>query len=139
MTPVSKFYINFPASNINMNFSTSGFAYKDIITRRADDSLKIDLEKFYNKLTDNNYFKLGTNVELFGFGFQAGKKNYVSFGLDFNLDANFNFSKGLIGTLLYGTESSDKKSQIFDGKLVSINSYIAPSVSFVLSFIALII
>lgn len=130
MTPVSKFYINFPASNINMNFSTSGFAYKDIITRRADDSLKIDLEKFYNKLTDNNYFKLGTNIELFGFGFQAGKKNYVSFGLDFNLDANFNFSKGLIGTLLYGTESSDKKSQIFDGKLVSINSYIAPSVSF---------
>lgn len=130
MTPVSKLYINFPTSGINMNFSTSGFAYKDIITRRADDSLKIDVETFYNKLTDNNYFKLGTNIELFGFGFQAGKKNYISFGLDLTLDANINFSKGLIGTLLYGTESSNKESQILDGKLLSLNTFIAPSVSF---------
>jgi len=130
MTPTAKFYINFPTSSINMNFSTSGFAYKDIITRRNDDSLQIDLDKFHNKLTDNNYFKLETNTEIFGFGFQVENKNYVSFGLDFNIDANFNFSKGLFDILLYGTESADKKSQILDGKLLSLNAYIAPSISF---------
>lgn len=130
MAPTATFYINLPASSINMNFYTSGFAYKDIITRRADDSLQIDLEKLHNKLTNNNYFKLETNIELLGFGFQTGKKNYVSFGLDFNMDANINFSKGLFDILLYGTETADKKSQILDGKLLSLNAYIAPSISF---------
>lgn len=130
MTPVSNLYINLPISGLNINFSTSGFAYKDIITRRADDSLQIDLKKFNNKLSDNNYLKFGTNIELLGFGFKTGNRNYISFGLDFSIDANINFSKGLFDLLLYGTETKDKKSQIFDGKLLSLNAFIAPSISF---------
>src|SRR5690554_6195984 len=98
-TPISKFYLNFPAiSGFNIDFSTSGFAYKDIINQHPiyQDSLQIDLKGFYSKLNDDNHLKLSTSMPLFGFGFKAGK-NYISLGLDLNFDARLNFSKDLIG------------------------------------------
>lgn len=129
-TPTSKFYLNMPASGINFEFATSGFSYSDIITRRADDSLQIDLNKFHNKLVDKNYIKFGTNVEIFGFGFQAGKKNYISLGLDLSADGNINFSKGIFSFILNGTESSNKQTEFINNKLISLNAFIAPSISF---------
>ncbi|MFA6805886.1 MAG: DUF5723 family protein [Bacteroidales bacterium] len=129
-TPIAKFYINMPMAGVNFEFATSGFSYNDIITRRADDSLKVDLDKFYNKLTDKNYVKFGSNIELFGFGFQAGKKGYFSLGLDLNIDGNVNFSKGIFGFILNGTESENKKTDFINNKLISLNAFIAPSISY---------
>ncbi len=129
-TPVAKFYINLPFSGINFDFATSGFSYSDIITRRADDSLQVDLNKFYNVLTDKNYLKLSSSIELFGFGFQVGNNNYFSFGLDLNMDGNMNFSKGLFGFILNGTDSENKKTEFINNKLIYLNTFISPSISY---------
>ncbi|MFA7081706.1 MAG: DUF5723 family protein [Bacteroidales bacterium] len=129
-TPVAKFYLNMPLAGINLEFATSGFSYSDIITRRADDSLQVDLNKFYNKLTDKNYVKFSNNIELFGLGFQAGKKNYISIGLDLSMDGNINFSKGLFGFIIDGTETENKKSEFINNKIISLNAFIAPSISY---------
>lgn len=129
-TPVAKFYLNMPIAGINLEFATSGFSYSDIITRRADDSLQVDLNKFYNKLTDNNYLKFSNNIELFGLGFQAGEKNYISIGLDLSMDGNINFSKGLFGFIVNGTESDNNQSEFINNKIISLNAFIAPSISY---------
>lgn len=129
-TPVAKYYINLPFSGINFDFATSGFSYGDVITRRADDSLQVDLNKFYDKLTDKNYVNFGSNIELFGFGFQVGEKNYFSFGLDLSMDGNINFSKGLFGFIINGTDSENGKTEFINNKLISLNAFIAPSISY---------
>ncbi len=131
-TPISKFYFNFPAiSGFNIDFSTSGFAYKDIINQHPiyQDSLQIDLKGFYSKLNDDNHLKLSTSMPLFGFGFKAGK-NYISLGLDLNFDARLNFSKDLIGVLVYGSKLNNGIANIMDDKLISLNAYISPSIGF---------
>lgn len=133
MTPVAKFYLNFPViSAFNLDFGTSGFVYKDLINQHPQyaDSLQLDLKGFYGKLTDNNFFKLATNFELFGFGFSVGKKNYVSLGIDLNFDTRINFSKDLIGVLVYGTDLSNAQVNILDGKLISMNAYLTPSIGY---------
>lgn len=131
-TPVSKFYFNLPGiSGFNLDFSTSGFAYKDIINQHPiyEDSLQIDLEGFYNKLNDDNYFKLSSSISLFGFGFKTGK-NYFSFGLDLNFDTRLNFSRDMIGVLVYGSSLNSNIINILDNKLLSLNTFISPSIGY---------
>lgn len=129
-TPTAIFYINTPFSSLNFDFATSGFSYNDLITRRADDSLVVNLNNFYDKLTNKNYIKLSSNIELFGIGFQLTKKDYFSFGMDANIDANMNFSRELFGFLINGTSNANNKTEFFNNKLIYINAFISPYIAY---------
>ena len=124
--PTSSFYVNFPMlSGINLDFKTSGFSYNDLIKRRDDDSLYFDFKGFYNTLSNSNYIKMNGNFELFGFGFNAGKKNYISFGVDLNFDARLRFSRDLFGFLSGDKTFSNEAISISDNEILSLNSYIS--------------
>ena len=63
--PSAKYYLNLPfISSFNISMATSGFHYNDLITRRSDDSLVMDLDNFYGKLRDRNSFNFESNTEL---------------------------------------------------------------------------
>ncbi|MDR0970808.1 MAG: DUF5723 family protein [Bacteroidales bacterium] len=128
-TPLSKFYLNLPSSGINIGLSTTGFTYKDVITRRADDSLFVNLNSLNDKLTDKNFLFVKSNIELFGFGFKA-KKNYFSLGLDLTIDLGLNIPKGIVDFLVNGSETSTHKSYLLNDKLLSLQAYISPSISY---------
>src|SRR5574344_134367 len=131
MLPSAKCYWNLPfISSFNISMATSGFHYNDLITRRSDDSLVMDLNNFYSKLGDRNSFNFENNTELFGLGFNVGKRSYLSFGVDMTMEGSMEFSKDLIGLIINGVNTSDKSTQIINGKIVSMNAYITPSISY---------
>lgn len=127
----SSFYFNLPVlSGINLDFKTSGFSYNDLVKRRDDDSLYLDFKNFYNSLSNSNYVKMNGNFELFGFGFNAGKKNYISFSIDVNLDSRLRFSRDLFGVLSGDKTLSNETIKVFDDKILSLNSYISTSLGY---------
>ena len=124
--PTSTFYINLPIlSGINIDFKTSGFSYNDLIKRRDDDSLYFDFKGLYNSLSNSNYIKMNGNFELFGFGFNAGKKNYISFGVDLNFDTRLRFSRDLFGVLSGDKTFSNESISVIDNDILSLNSYVS--------------
>jgi hypothetical protein len=129
--PTASMYINYPVlSGINVNFGTSGFAYNDLIKRRDDDSLMIDFKSFYDALSDRNYIRLDGNFEILGFGFNIGEKNYLSFGVDLNIDSRLSFSKDLFGFLSGERFSKNETIDIFTKDILSINSYLSTSIGY---------
>ncbi len=129
--PTSSFYFNLPfLSGINLDFKTSGFSYNDLIKRRDDDSLYFDFKGFYNSLSNSNYIKMNGNFEILGFGFNAGKKNYISFGIDMNFDSRLRFSRDLFGFLSGDKTFSNEAIQVSDNEILSLNSYISTSIGY---------
>lgn len=129
--PTSSFYLNLPLlSGINLDLKTSGFSYNDLIKRRVDDSLYIDFKGFYNSLSHSNYFKINGNFEILGFGFNAGKKNYISFGIDLNLDSRLRFSNDLFGSLTGDKTFSYVPLEVSDKNIFSLNSYLSTSIGY---------
>lgn len=129
--PTSSFYVNLPAlSGINLDFKTSGFSYNDLIKRRNDDSLYFDFKGFYNSLSNSNYIKLNGNFELFGFGFNVGKKNYISLGVDMNFDSRLRFSRDLFGFLSGEKTFSNETINVSDKEILSVNSYLSTSIGY---------
>lgn len=94
--PKAKFYIGFPAlSSVYAGFAHSGFAYRDMIKRREDDSLEIRMDNIIEKLAKTNYLSLNVNEELLAFGFKV-KKSYFSFSLTEKASFRFGYPKDLI-------------------------------------------
>jgi len=94
--PTPKLYIGFPAlSSLNISIGHSGFAYSDLFTRRADDSLEITVDKVIEKLGKTNHITANINEEIIAFGFKA-KKNYFSFNITEKVAFRFTYPRDLI-------------------------------------------
>lgn len=121
--PNCKFYLGFPgASSLFFNINNGSFSYNDIFTRRADDSLIIDNDKLLNALSDNNKLSYEISEQLFAMGFRL-RKNYFSFGINYKMNTNFNYTKDFITFLLKGNEPFiGKTANLGDSKL-GLNSY----------------
>ncbi len=121
--PNCKFYLGIPGmSSLFLNINNGSFSYNDIFTRRADDSLIIDKDKLLNALSDNNKLSYEISQQLFAMGFRI-KKNYISFGVNYKMTTNFNYTKDFMTFLLKGNEPFIGKTANLGDSKFGLNSY----------------
>lgn len=128
ITPNTDFYISLLLGTTDVGVHTSGFSYHDLIHKHPiySDSLQLDLENFRNRLSDDNFINFNYDMDLFGFGFKAGK-NYFNYDLSLVSDARLNFSKGIFDLLLDGSEAENGNIRLLDGHFLELNAYICNS------------
>lgn len=126
ITPNNNFYITLLLGTTDIGVHTSGFSYHDLIHKHPiySDSLQLDLENFRNRLSDDNFINFNYDMDLFGFGFKAGK-NYFNYDLSLNIDTRLNFSKGIFDLILDGSSVEGGNIRILDGHFLELNAYIA--------------
>jgi len=95
-SPEAKIFVGFPAlSSIYFGIGHSGFAYNDLIVRRSDDSLLLDVENMVSKLKKRNYLNTNFNMELLAFGFKV-KDNYFHFSATEKFSTRFTYPGDLM-------------------------------------------
>ncbi len=78
-TPDAKWYVGIPGlGSTSLSFTHTGFAYSDLIRKRDDDSLMVDIENALSQMKASNYMSFRLNMDLVNFGFRVGK-NHFSF------------------------------------------------------------
>ncbi len=128
ITPNTDFYLTLLLGTTDIGLHTSGFSYHDLIHKHPiySDSLQLDLENFRNRLSDDNFINFNYDMDLFGFGFKAGK-NYFNYDLSLAIDTRLNFSKGIFDFLLDGSNAENGSIRLLDGQLLELNAYICNS------------
>ncbi len=103
--PENKFNISLPGlSSTNLHYNNNGFAYADLVAKRADDSLILTIDNMLSKLKDNNTLSTAISTEIIGIGFKV-KRSYWSFNAAVKTDVGFNFSKDLLTFALKGNSA----------------------------------
>lgn len=116
--------IGFPgASSIMLDFKNSAFAYKDIIERDRDDSLRIRQAHFLNQLKSDNYLFNTLNAEIFSLGFRAGGINYISLSVSEKVNTSFIYPKDMMVLLFDGTDAFRGQSGDIGGFGLNFTSY----------------
>lgn len=113
--PLSSFYIGLPVISSNYFYlSNSGFAISDVITKRADDSLVLDVNHAISKMAAKNFISTAVSIDLFSFGFKV-KKNYISFNITEKVNFNFSYAKDFFDFLQNGNTAFIGKTADFSG------------------------
>jgi len=122
-SPQAKVYVGFPLlSSIYFGLSHSGFAYRDVVKKRADDSLYLDLDNMLDKMGKKNYLSVNFNEELLAFGFKV-KKNYFSFSATEKVSTRITYPKDLFSLLWKGNTQFLGKDADFSGIGVNLIHY----------------
>jgi hypothetical protein len=100
--PIPTWYFGFPAlSSVYAGIGHSGFAYRDLIKRRSDDSLELRMDHMVSKLGKRNYVSMNLMEEWLAFGFRY-KKNYFNFSVSDKASFRFAYPRDLISLLWKG-------------------------------------
>lgn len=101
----------FPVNNINVGIpfvssnyfglTNTAFRYSDLVYKRPDDSLTLDVNKAISKMSDNNYLFSSGQIDLLSVGFKI-KRNYFNITATEKFTGVFNYSKGLVDFLWNG-------------------------------------
>ncbi|TAL61585.1 MAG: OmpA family protein [Bacteroidetes bacterium] len=103
LKPFASVNIGLPAiSSEYLNIVNSGFKYTQLIRRRADDSLYVDMDNLISKLGKKNYLMASVQPDILSFGFQVKKKNYISFNITEKVNFLFKYPKTFIEFLWKG-------------------------------------
>ncbi len=103
LKPFASVNIGLPViSSEYFNIVNSGFKYKQLIRRRADDSLYVDMDNMISKLGKKNYIMASAQPDLISFGFRVKKKNYISFNITEKVNFLFKYPKSFIEFLWKG-------------------------------------
>jgi hypothetical protein len=114
--PKSKINIGIPVlSSFYVSSSNSGFAYNDIIQKRADDSLVLNMENLIKEIDDRNYWTTALQTDLLSFGIRI-KKNYFSFNATEKVYSRFIYPKDMIQMAWEGNGKS------FVGKRINMDA-----------------
>ncbi|NCA85132.1 MAG: hypothetical protein EOM83_06085 [Clostridia bacterium] len=112
-TPDYRLYVGIPfLSSVKVGFENT-IRYDDIVIRRGD-SLVIDRDHIYSRLSNESRVNLNGGEEYFAFGLQHGE-NYFHFRVADQGQLQVNIEKNLLSFLFYGADSSD-----FGGKDVNL-------------------
>jgi len=112
--PNNKFNFNLPIiSNVAVGYSNNGFAYTDVVAKRADDSLVLTIDNMLSKLKPNNTIATSVNTDLLTFGFKV-KRSYLSFNASLKSDISASFSKDMMTLAMKGNTA-------FLGREVNLN------------------
>lgn len=99
-------YFSLPAIDISLS---SPLAYSDVIERRSNDSLYVNLQRALNKLHTNNKFSAELNAPILGFGILS-KNLYLTFSINARSSFNIAFPKDLLNFIVNGNASYRGKS-----------------------------
>ena len=112
--PDRKINIGLPViSSTYLSLSNSGFKYTDLVKRRADDSLYLDVDNLLNKLAKNNYLTTAIQIDLLSFGFKI-KKNYFSFNATEKAIVSLRYPKDFIDFVWNGNGASLGETKNFN-------------------------
>ncbi|MCX6272897.1 MAG: DUF5723 family protein [Bacteroidetes bacterium] len=93
-------WMGIPAlSSFHVGFNNSGFRYKDVLYKTADDSLRVNVEGFLNSLDKINDLSVEMQTEILGFGFHANEY-YFELRMSERFSSSFVYSKDLMSFLL---------------------------------------
>jgi len=122
-SPQAKVYVGFPMlSSFYFGISHSGFAYRDVVKKRPDDTLYLDLDNMIDKMDKNNFLSANFNEELLGFGFRV-KKNFFSFSATEKVSFRLAYPKDLFSLLWKGNTQFLDKEADFSGIGVNFSHY----------------
>lgn len=123
-----QWWIGMPAlSGIHAGFENSGFRYKDVAYRTADDSLHIDIDGFLNSLQAKNTLSLELQTELLAFGFHI-RKYYIDVRFSNRSSTAFNYSRDLMDFLFKLNGQYINKEASFSGSGLNISLFNEASV-----------
>lgn len=91
-------------SATSLSVTHDGFVYNDLINRRADDSLELDLENVFSKMKDINTIGVNFQTDLLSMRLKAGK-NLFSFNITEKINVGLDYPKSLFELLYYGNGS----------------------------------
>jgi hypothetical protein len=101
--PFCKFYIGFPAlSSLYVGFSQNTLIAENIISKRPDDSLYLDVDNFIESLHKRNYLFAQVDEEILSFGFRLKEKHYISFNLTEHMYFRMGYPKDFMEFVAYG-------------------------------------
>jgi hypothetical protein len=103
-TPDYRLYVGIPfLSSVKVGFENT-FRYDDIVIRRGD-SLVLDRDHIYSRLSNESRANLNGGEEYIAFGLQHDE-NYFHFRLADQGQLQINVEKNMLSFLFYGTDSS---------------------------------
>lgn len=103
---IPKYATSFGLPGISSNSVSvlhTGFAYKDVISRREeDDSLQVNLPSLYGKLKTKNYLKLNTEVDIFHLAFKINPRIYFNLNVTQKNRFELMYPKEILGLFING-------------------------------------
>ncbi len=136
MLPSSKVNLGLPImSGIYLNLSNSGFGYNDVITKRTDDSLSLDMNNLVSKLKSKNFLNANLNVDLLNLSFKAGK-NFIGISVNEKMRANLTYPQALFKLINEGNGKSLLGERAdFDGLGLNFSHYREYSLTYAREFL----
>jgi outer membrane protein OmpA-like peptidoglycan-associated protein len=113
--PLNKISIGLPGiSSDYFYLSNSGFAYSDLVTKRSDDSLVLDIDNAISKMGDKNFMSNAISIDLLSVGLKV-KKNYFCLNITEKENFNFMYTKDFFDFIQHGNTSFLGKKADFSG------------------------
>ena len=113
--PLNKINIGLPGiSSDYFYLSNSGFAYSDLITKRSDDSLVLDIDNAISKMGSKNFMSTAVSMDILSFGIRV-KKNYFCLNITEKENFNFSYTKDFFDFLQHGNTAFLGKTADFSG------------------------
>jgi len=123
-------YVSLPGGNIHVGGNLGSIRYNNLFaTDKEGYPVTLTATRFANSLSKNNYLGAIANVELWGFGFRAGKKFFISVDHRLRVNADIRYSKALFGLPIYGNMAYVKKPADMNFS-ANINAYQELGISF---------
>lgn len=96
-------YVSLPTGQIHVGFNFGPIRYNNLFETNADGyPVTITANKFVNKLSKNNLLGFNASMELWGFGFRAGKKFFITMDHRLRINGDIRYSKDLFGLPVLG-------------------------------------
>jgi len=102
--PAYKFSFGIPGSSVFMQYSNNGFSYNDLVSKE-NNFLTADLDKFYDKLKDENYVNTNVQADLFRVSMKASARMYFTANVSAKLFNRLMLPKDLTGIFINGTSA----------------------------------
>lgn len=125
----NSFYLQLPSvgAQFGMPLAFNDFVYYD----PEQDLNIIDVNRTLDKLTENNQFRLGMDVNLLGFGLRI-RNLFVDFNTQLHYNLNVGVPMTLFNTLLTGNVNDDGSAilvdTLLDGSLFNMQAYLETSI-----------
>lgn len=112
--PITNINVGIPIfSNLYVGASNSGFRYKDLIYKRSDDSLVLDINKALGVMGDRNYLSMQFQTDILSVGFRI-KKTFVNISSGENIQFRLGYTRDFIGFVWNGNAPTAGKELVFD-------------------------
>lgn len=101
-TPQADFYLSLPViSNFKAGFSSSSLSYRDVFSKKANDSIYIDLNSILLKQLNDNYIMANLSTDVIGLGFRI-RRHFFQLFIAEHINLSWNYPKAFLELLIDG-------------------------------------